>query len=180
MTSCDLPPEPVEISAGRIQLRPWEERLAAELLEACRDPDLGRLPGGPPAATLEGARAWIGGRAQAWQRGAQLAFAVQEPTTAVLLGGFDLRELVEDEARLVGWVAPGARRRGIATAAAATLTRWGFGALGLERIRLDHVVGDAVACAFARRSGFAVGPPDLTGNTCPTGHHLRSSDDPAP
>jgi len=176
MNSCDLPPEPVEISAGRIQLRPWEDRLAGELLEACLGPDSASLPGGPPAATPAGARAWILERAEAWRRGEQLAFAVQEPTTAALLGGFDLREFDGRQARLVGWVASGARRRGVGTAAAGTLTRWGFGALGLDRIRLEHAAGDAVACAFARRCGFTVVSSAPAGNTCPSGHHLRSAE----
>ncbi|MGQ0464821.1 MAG: GNAT family N-acetyltransferase [Sporichthyaceae bacterium] len=154
----DLPDEPIEIAAGRIQLRPWEHRLAPELLAAFADPEYRRWGLPAPEPTLEGVHQWIDGRDRAWRAGERLSFAVQDITTAALLGEVGLKGFdVWPSAAEVGyWVAPAARRRGVATAAVRTLSRWAFGALDLHRLRLDHAVGNTASCVVAARCGFAV------------------------
>lgn len=144
--SPDLPDEPIEIAAGPYQLRPWEHRLAPELMSVL----------GPDAA-LPDSHAWIEERLSQWASGRGCWFAVQEITSARLLGGVGLEGFTRSPvaAEIKFWTMPDARRQGVATAAVATLTRWGFGGLGLERIRLNHAVGDLATCAVATRCGYS-------------------------
>ncbi len=154
----DLPDEPIEIAAGPFQLRPWEHRLAPELLVALADPEYRRwgVPG--PQPTLDVALAWIDERDRSWRTGERLSFAVQDITTATLLGEVGLKGFREwpSSAEVGYWVAPAARRSGVATAAVRTLCRWAFGALDLHRLRLHHAVANAASCGVALRCGFAV------------------------
>lgn len=154
----ELPEEPIEIAAGVLQLRPWEHRLAPELLVALCDPEFRRW--GQPAAepTLEDVHAWIDERDRAWRAGERLSFAVQDITTATLLGQVGLKhfDVWPSAAEISYWVAPGARRTGVATAAVGTLSRWAFGALGLHALRLAHATANTASCGVAVRCGYAV------------------------
>lgn len=156
----DLPPEPIEIPAGPIQLRPWEHRLAPELLTALRDPEYRQWGPGPAPAMpeLPDAHAWIERRLSHWAQRIGCAFAVQESTTGALLGGVGFHGFSEwtDSARLGFWTMPSARGSGIATRAVRSITRWGFGGLGLHRIGLNHALSNTASCAVAERCGYAV------------------------
>jgi RimJ/RimL family protein N-acetyltransferase len=156
VTGPEFPAEPVEIAAGPIQLRPWEQRLAGELLVALADPEYRRWTAAAIPDTPERARAWIAERTVRWRRAEAFYFAVQRASTAELLGNVALRNLREwpGAADVSFWVAPGARRHGVATAAVGAITRWGFGALGLHRIRLNHAVENMGSCGVAGRCGF--------------------------
>ncbi len=52
------------------------------------------------------------------------------------------------------WVAPHARRRGVAVRAVELLTAWTFAQLPIERIELMPYVGNAASAAVARRAGY--------------------------
>jgi RimJ/RimL family protein N-acetyltransferase len=45
----------------------------------------------------------------------------------------------------------------VATAAVGAVTRWAFGALGVERITLPHAVDNLASCRVAEKCGF---PPE--------------------
>jgi RimJ/RimL family protein N-acetyltransferase len=162
--SPDLPEEPIEIAAGPYQLRPWEHRLAPEVAVAL---DLDEAT----------AHAWIDERLDRWAAGRACWFAVQEITTARLLGAVGLEglDVAPGTAEIYFWTTPGARRQGVATAAVATVTRWGFGGLGLGRIRLHHAQGDVATCGVATCCGYAV-----EGRWYQMEAHLRLADDPEP
>jgi RimJ/RimL family protein N-acetyltransferase len=185
LSAHDWPAEPVEIAAGPIQLRPWEDRLAGELLRAAADPELRGAAMGPFPRTPREAQAWIAERTELWHRGEAMHFAVHQATTAELLGEVALGELHRwpGEARVSFWTAPGARRRGVASAAVGTVTRWGFGALGLQRLRLDHPVADLASCGVALACGFAAlgGAPAShrpEDGRSDVDRHVRLADDP--
>jgi hypothetical protein len=112
----DLPPEPVEIVAGPVQLRPWEPRLAAELatLHGWAEPDA------------------VGRRLREWRTGVALSFAVQESTTARLLGEVVLRPLPDAAAEVSCRCLPHAREA--AGTALDAVSRWATGALGATRV----------------------------------------------
>jgi hypothetical protein len=117
----DLPAEPTEIVAGAVQLRPWEERLSAELaaLHGRVEPD------------------GVGRRLREWREGVALSFAVQEITTARLLGEVVLRPGADGTATLTACALP-AETAAVA-GAAAVVERWARGALGATRVdRVDQ------------------------------------------
>jgi hypothetical protein len=108
----DLPPEPVEIVAGPVQLRPWEDRLAGELTALYEQAE----PDG------------VGRRLREWQDGTALSFAVQEITTARLLGEVVLRPGPAGTATVTSRAFPGDAAS--VAGAAAAVARWARGALG--------------------------------------------------
>ncbi|HEY2834472.1 MAG TPA: hypothetical protein VGJ14_18775 [Sporichthyaceae bacterium] len=114
----ELPPEPIEIVAGPVQLRPWEERLVGELaaLRGCEELDA------------------VDRRLREWREGVALSFAVQEITTARLLGEVVLHPLPDRVAALSWWGLPEAAGE-VAETALGALTRWALGALGAQQVR---------------------------------------------
>jgi|SRR5882757_4637807 len=117
----ELPTEPVEIVAGAVQLRPWEDRLATELavLHGHAEPD------------------GIARRLQEWREGVALSFAVQEITTARLLGEVVLRPMPNGVASVTGWALPAAT--GQVSDAMEAVRRWALGALGAQQVELSRV-----------------------------------------
>jgi len=153
----DLPAEPVEITAGWLQLRPWEIGLAPQLAELVADP-LERqwspvpLDGDP----LTQAQRKIGSAAERWRTRHQLSLAVQDATSGDLLGEIQLN-VINDMMRsaLAGYsTLPHARGRGVAPAALGAISRWAFQAAGFHRIELSHAVENAPSCRVAVKAGF--------------------------
>jgi len=181
-----LPPVPIEIAAGSLQLRPWEEHLAADLLAALNDPDTKRWSLHPPPADLDAARAWIQDTHRRWREGRSLGFAVHDAVTGELLGEVSLGYLTPlfRLANVGYWTMPGARGRGVATRAVRTVARWGFDALSLHRIELGHAVGNRASCRVAQKAGFrAEGVlrgylPRWDGGWDDNEMHARLADDP--
>ncbi len=149
-----VPPEPVELVAGALQLRPWEHRHAEALLAAGADPGIQRW-NDPGVADAQAARAWIDA-ARAW--GAHATWAVHDATSGAVLGNVSLHRLAPEHRRgeIGFWVLPQARGRGVATVAVAAVVRFAFGALDLQRLELYHAVGNTASCRVAGRAGFAL------------------------
>lgn len=184
----ELPPEPIEIAAGTLQLRPWEYRLVPELLASMADPVYREWAVQAVPTDEAGVRAWIDAREQAWRAGRVLSFAVQDATSAELLGSVSLRSFgIWPRAADVGyWTAPAARERGIAVAALNVLTRWAFSALELNRLTLYHAVQNTAACQVAERAGYLAegvargALPRAEGGWFDMEMHARLAGDPAP
>ena len=179
--------EPVEIAAGRLQLRPWESIDAPALLIAAQDPDIRLWNPAAEVVDLGTARAWCAARAD-WSGGDHASWAVKEPTTGALLGSVSLYHL--DAANLSGqvgyWVLPQARGHGVATGAVSAAAGFAFGALGLVRLELFHAVENPSSCRVAEaaglrlegvhRSSYRYGDGLLHDEHC----HARLADDPVP
>lgn len=155
-------PEPIE--GERVRLRLFRESDVAGLTGGCADPLVRRfLPHLPDPYTEADARWWIGeGSAAAWAAGGA-AYAIADRAGDRLLGGIGIGEV--SPARRQGevgyWVAPWARRRGVATDATRLL---GTAALGdgfsrLELLtHLDNTPSQRVALAAGfRREGIRRG-----------------------
>jgi RimJ/RimL family protein N-acetyltransferase len=150
--------EPVEIAAGRFQLRPPSPADAADALAMLRDPDTLRWNPVPQVVDVETARQWCE-RCADWSQGDHATFTVHDATTARLLGNVSLWrvDLADQRTAAVGYrTAPWARGQGVATAAVRAVTGWAFGALGLERIELPHAVENPASCRVAEKAGFAL------------------------
>jgi RimJ/RimL family protein N-acetyltransferase len=149
--------EPVEISAGRLHLRPWAPYDEQALLAGMSDPQSVRWTPVPVPFTLEDARQRITQSYPAlWDSGLGAPFAVLDATTGSPLGWVGLFD-IHDGAAEVGWSCwPQARGNGVTTDAVAAVCRWGFAALGLSVIEAVIAVGNWPSRAVAQKCGFTV------------------------
>lgn len=172
-----------ELAGDGVLLSPWEDTDLPGVL-AIADDEATRTFSGSLAAvrTLDDARAWVESRHTA----GRVDWAVRDPATRTLIGRAGLGAFATHPAAAeIGYgVHPAHRRRGVAVAAVATLTHWGFTELGLRRIGLVHDVANVGSCAVAARSGYllegrerqALGYPD--GRVADVHRHARLADDP--
>lgn len=152
----DRPPiEPVEIAAGRLQLRAPSVREAEDALAMLSDPDVARWNPGPPDLDLAAARAWCERNAD-WSAGSHATLSALDAVSGRLLGTVSLHEIDPEQstARIGYRVAPWARGSGVATDAVTAVTRWAFGALGLHRIELLHAAANPASCRVAEKAGY--------------------------
>ena len=147
--------DPVEITAGRLHLRPWQAGDADALEAALGDPEVARWTGLPSRPALEWVMSTWPGR---WAAGTGAGFAVLDATTAELLGAVDLHGVdAADSTAEVGWsVVAGARSQGVGTQAVQVLCRWAIGAVGLHRLTAQVEVGNWASRALAEKAGFTV------------------------
>lgn len=142
---------------GGLELsRPTEADLD-QLVEACRDPDIVRFTHVPSPYTPAHAREFVHlAVADAIAR-TGLHLLVRDPD-GHLVGSCGLPRVASaDLAAEVGyWVAPWARRQGVATRAARAVCRWAFTAGGLERLRLAAAAENPGSNAVARTLGFTL------------------------
>ena len=156
MRNLVLPPEPVEIAAGWLQLTPWTGDLAPEIVELISDQEFRRWYVHPPELGADAAERFIRSRAERWRSGDLLSLAVRDATTGGLVRDVQLSDLSPwDGSAWIGYsTAPAARGRGVAPHAVGVLTRWGFEALGLHRIQLGHAVENPASCRVAIKAGY--------------------------
>lgn len=162
--------EPVEINAGTYYLRQLRADDRIDDRHALVDAFAG---------TLEQAAAYIADRSAGWLNGTRCAWAIAEPTTGRLLGEIGLKNLspAHDHGDVAVSISPDARRQGVATLAVDTVVRFGFGALGLDRI--DYVCDgdDAASLALAARCGFTLIGPTTSLAGMPSQLWQRTPDD---
>jgi RimJ/RimL family protein N-acetyltransferase len=157
MGAVDLAGSPSQIIDGHgVRLRAMQLSDADDVATACADPETQHfLPHLPSPYTHEDALWWITqGAPAAWAAGGA-AYAVVDPATDRLLGGVGLGQVSAE--RLQGeigyWVAPWARRRGVATAAATALAAWAF-ARGAGRLELLTAWENLPSQRVAMAAGF--------------------------
>jgi RimJ/RimL family protein N-acetyltransferase len=147
--------EPLEITAGRLHLRPWQDADAPEVLRALREPLIAAWQSSSGVEDLAGARGWVTHRGD-WSDGTHASFAVVDATTGALLGSVSLHRIndVQRDAGIGYWTLPEARGRGVAPQAVDVVSRWAFAGLGLERIELCHAAGNPASCRVAEKAGY--------------------------
>jgi RimJ/RimL family protein N-acetyltransferase len=147
------PIEPVRLSAGGIVLRPWREDDVDAYWAALESPG-GRLWHGSTMTTRDDVAATLARRAD-WSTGDHASFCATG-ATGELLGSLSLHriDLEQRDGEVGYWTVPAARGRGIAVRAVGAVVRWGFGALGLQRIQLFHAVENAASARVAEKAGF--------------------------
>jgi RimJ/RimL family protein N-acetyltransferase len=147
--------EPVEISAGRLHLRPWQESDEDAVYAACQDPEIQRWTRVPVPYTRADAHDFVTHRSpHGWEAGTAATWAVVDSTSGELLASMLLFDIAEGSAEVGYWCAPSARRQGVTTDAVAAVCRWGFEALGLDRIEWAAGVGNYASLAIAQKCGF--------------------------
>jgi RimJ/RimL family protein N-acetyltransferase len=153
------------LSDGRIEVRPFEAADVPAVRAACLDPAVAHwIHGVPLEYSLADAEAFIADSWRGLAAGTRARLAVAGPPAADgeagarpgrLLGSVSLDLFPGREAGEIGyWVAPEARRAGVALAAARLVVYWAFQVIGLERLELMTYPGNEASQALAERLGF--------------------------
>ena len=149
----------VEISAGRFQLRPCQPADADWVYRACQDRAIQRWTSVPTPYTIDDAENYVSKYVpEMWETDRGAPFAVFDAVSGEGLGvtGLVTLDLAAGRAEVGYWVAPWARRRGVATAATLAIARWAFGALGTARLQWLAEVGNEGSRAVAEQVGFTI------------------------
>jgi RimJ/RimL family protein N-acetyltransferase len=153
-------PQPRLELPGGSALRPLDECDADALVRASADPETARWTTTPtPYGPLD-ALGFIRDRGRyGWVTGVNAAFAVVGPDDAYA-GAVNLRLSADprdgDLAEIGFGMAPWARGRGLGAEAVRALSRWGFEALGLERVLWRAYVGNEASRRTAEKVGFTM------------------------
>jgi RimJ/RimL family protein N-acetyltransferase len=140
------PPPPYRIETPRLVVRCWEPRDAALLKDAI-DSSLDHLRPWLPwireePQTIDEKVDLLRGFRGGFDRGEDFVYGVFSADEREVLGGSGLHRRVDESAFEIGyWVRASAAGRGIATEAAAALTRVAFSVCGVDRVEI-HVDPD--------------------------------------
>jgi RimJ/RimL family protein N-acetyltransferase len=149
--------EPVEITAGRLHLRPWEARDVEAVLRAGTDPQVQRWTQVPVPYERAHAEDFVGRYVpEQWAADGELVWGVFDATTMEALATVGLHPARSAGVREVGfWALPEARGTGVVTEALGAVARWAFAELGLARLEWAAEVGNAASLRVAVKAGFA-------------------------
>lgn len=146
----------LEADGGLRLSRPTEADVD-DVVAACQDPEIVRFTRVPSPYRPAHARGFVLQSVQGAIAGTALNMLARDATGRVLAACGLPRVSPADRAGEVGyWVAPWARRRGVATDATRAVCHWAFGPGGLERLRLEAAVDNPGSNAVARRLGFTL------------------------
>lgn len=138
-----------------VRLVPFQERHLPAFEGMLDDSDVKRFTRLPVPAPPEFARTWLARYEEGRRDGTSDAFAIEDETGEFL--GCAMAFEIEADARTgeLGYVvAPGARGRGVATAALRLLTEWAFSERGLLRLELMISVENQASKVVAERAGY--------------------------
>ena len=148
--------QPLDITAGRLHLRPWQSGDEDDLAALLDDPDVARWTPHPSPYTRAHAAERIAGDADCWEQGLRAELGVRDATTGALLGSVGLYH-PSATASEIGWgTAAAARGQGVASEAVAALCRWAFEGLGLQRLEARIGVGNGASLRVAEHCGFTL------------------------
>jgi RimJ/RimL family protein N-acetyltransferase len=150
------PPSP-PLSDGVVTLRPWIERDAGAIAEACRDSEIAWwLDQVPQPYGESDARTYVAMTRRGWKDGTHAAFAVTDAQTGDLLGSVGLHWLDPEHgvAEVGYWVRREARGRGVATRATRLAARWTLTTCGMKRLQLRADRLNVASQRVAESAGF--------------------------
>jgi ribosomal-protein-serine acetyltransferase len=141
--------------AGDLTLRPLSDADAADVVKACQDVETMRWLPLPRPYTRPNAEWFIGtfGPSQR-ESGAGIVFGIE--SAGRLVGVIDLKgaNWATRVVELGYWVAPWARRRGVASRATRALAEWAVREHGFERVELFAASGNVASQRAAQKAGF--------------------------
>ena len=152
-----LPAMPPLLGDGAIVLRPYRDGDVPDMVRACNDTETQRwLDVLPTPYTDADAREFMARAATAWQTRGDALLCIADAASDRLLGGVGLHgdELWAGVAEIGYHVAPWARRRGVATAAARLVAQWGLDVLGLGRVQILADTRNRASRGVAEKLGF--------------------------
>ncbi len=150
-----VPPDAVELTDGRVRLRPLRPDDIPAVVAACQDPETQRWTTIPVPYAESDARWFVEEYASRSTHGTVVVFAITLEDDR-FAGAIDLT-IDEHDMGTVGFsVAPWARRRGVGTAALRLICRWALEELHLRRVEWWAMVGNWPSRRMAERVGFAL------------------------
>lgn len=144
------------IDVGRgLRLTPPVDDDVPNIVAACRDAEIQRFTRVPSPYGDADAMRFISGCRTATEDGSALGLVVRD-AEGRLLGSCGLVSIDwrDGRATLGYWVAPWARRQGVATRAGRAVCRWAFSEAGLQRVELETIASNEGSRAVAARLGF--------------------------
>ncbi|MCC5949832.1 MAG: GNAT family N-acetyltransferase [Nitriliruptoraceae bacterium] len=150
-------PVDLELRAGDLTLsRPRDEDVP-DLVAACRDPETVRFTVVPTPYSTEDGHGYVTFAEGSMAGGRALPLLARDPQGRVVASCGLVRVSWMDAVAEVGyWVAPWARRQGIATRAVAALCAWTFDETPVVRIELQAAAINPGSNGVARRLGFTL------------------------
>ena len=152
-----LPTMPPPLGDGTIVLRSYTEADIPDMVRACNDPETQRwLTVLPTPYTEVDAREFLAQAATGWGTNYNALYCIADAATDRLLGGVGLHgdEAWAGVAEIGYHVAPWARCRSVATAAARLVAHWGLEVLGLARVQILADTRNTASCGVAAKLGF--------------------------
>ncbi len=144
------------LAAGPVTLRPPAERDLAAVVVTHNDSEVVRWLDVPQPYTDAHARSYVREQVPGgWAQGTHAAFVIADGNDAYA-GAVDIRITPADPAigDIAVMTAPHVRGRGYAANALSAAARWGFEALGLDRVQWRIEVGNNAARRVAEKVGF--------------------------
>ncbi|MDQ3752024.1 MAG: GNAT family N-acetyltransferase [Actinomycetota bacterium] len=146
---------PAELPAGPVTLRRWRAGDAFAIAAACSDTEIQRWLPLPSPYTEQHGREYLAMMEEDAATGRGFALAIVDPSSGLLLGSIACRMSKDRGVVDVGyWIAPNARRRGVATAALRALSAWVFANLYPARIELITDPDNVASQRVAEKAGF--------------------------
>ena len=155
----DLASLDLVIATPRLVLRPLEPRHADELFSYASDPDVARMMAWTAHADLDETRAWAAGRIADRAKQTELLWAIEQDGKAigtVGLGGITwaFRAWRVDRAELGYWLGKPFWGQHLMTEVAHVVTTWAFETLGLHKVTIGCIDGNAASQRIIEKLGF--------------------------
>lgn len=172
-----------------VTLRPWTVDDAADIMAArSADPELDRQFGENGPRTLDEYERFITDEMLVdLDREISLAIDLDGRAIGCVGVACESGSAPDDDDRRAWvhyWTAPEHRGAGLASRACATLVRYAFTEMGVDRIELGHRTDNEASCRVAHKSGFtASGSASVARNSTETfavESHARLATDPVP
>lgn len=143
------------LNGDDIRLVPLDLDVLDEMHALGDDPDVLRFTYVSAPFTRDDATAWIQRYIDGWAEGTRAGFSIQS-TDGEFLGFMAVIKIDADarEGEIGYIVAPGARGRGVGSAALKLITDWALGDLGLARVELRMSTENAGSMGVAKGAGF--------------------------
>jgi RimJ/RimL family protein N-acetyltransferase len=159
--SQDIGVQPQAIAHEPLRIRPLANTDIEAVYLACQDPEVLQWTVAVPVPYARSDAEWFVKKhgPAAWDEDREYTWAIAQPGDDALLGVISLRNLGAGLGDVGYWLAPGARGRGVATRALASVCRFGFEQVGHRAIRWMAIVGNEASRRVAERVGFQTSTP---------------------
>jgi RimJ/RimL family protein N-acetyltransferase len=149
-------PDPA-ITTPAFALRPWAPSDADAVVQACTDPVTQRfITVMPRPYTRQHADTFLEQAAANLEEGRAIGMAITEPDGGHAIGSITLHALQPVHWYIGYWMTPGARNRGVTTAAVSAFSRWAFAEFpALVRLSLHTMPQNLASQRVAEKAGFS-------------------------
>lgn len=142
------------VSDDLVGLRPFEPTDADAIAAACQDPEIIRWTSIPSPYNIDYARLFVT-LCDTWRdEGSAFHFAIVDRRDGSFGGSIGLDAVRQPPAQVGYWVAPWARRRGLASRALQLVTTWALQDLRLDAVELVTKIGNEPSERVATNAGY--------------------------